>query len=348
MGKLLERVRRAPVWLRNRALQPAVILCYHRVTILDHDPHQLALSPAQFEEHLVAIREIGRPTTLRDLAAAVRDGRWIRNAVVVTFDDGYADNLYEAKPLLEKYEVPATVFVTTGQIGADRELWWDALELLLMGDHSLPARLAIPIGESQQEWVIADGARQSRDGQTCAAETRHRAALRASVLHDIRDALLHLMPRDVARSVDALHALIGVSPMVRDSHRTCTAAELQRLGGARPGDSIVEVGAHTVSHPRLALLDAAAQTDELYESRVVLESILGRPVTAAAYPFGRSMDVNRDTAAAARAAGFEAGCTLASAPLCAAQIDPLMLPRYPVRAMDGDALTRWLRYAALG
>src|SRR5688500_17546145 len=98
MLNLLERVRRAPVWLRNRALQPAVILCYHRVTTLERDPHILALTPDQFEEHLVAIREIGTPVSLRELADAVRDGRWIRNGVVVTFDDGYADNLYEAKP----------------------------------------------------------------------------------------------------------------------------------------------------------------------------------------------------------------------------------------------------------
>ena len=51
---------------------------------------------------------------------------------MVTFDDGYADNLWNAKPLLERYDVPAAVFVTTGYAGQDREFWWDELETLLL------------------------------------------------------------------------------------------------------------------------------------------------------------------------------------------------------------------------
>ncbi|MES2524760.1 MAG: polysaccharide deacetylase family protein [Gemmatimonadota bacterium] len=348
MLNLLERVRRAPVWLRNRALQPAVILCYHRVTTLERDPHILALTPDQFEEHLIAIREIGTPVSLRELADAVRDGRWIRNGVVVTFDDGYADNLYEAKPLLEKHEIPATVFVATGQIGSHREFWWDALERLLLGEHGLPDRLRIPVGAVEQEWLIPDDARPPVSVDLTGETLAMRAALRTSVMKDVRDALLELHPRDVARAIEALHNVLGVSPTARDSHRCCSANELQALAGKSPGDSLVDLGAHTVSHPRLAMLDVGAQTAELRESRLVLESILGRPVTTAAYPFGRAVDVSGDTVAAARAAGIEAACTLTAGPLWATRIDPLMLPRYVVHPMDGDQLSRWLRYVALG
>ncbi|HYW31414.1 MAG TPA: polysaccharide deacetylase family protein [Gemmatimonas sp.] len=348
MNKVFERVRRAPVWLRNRALQPAAILCYHRVTSLEWDPHRLALSPAQFEEHLIALREIGTPTTLESLATAVRDGRWIRNAIVVTFDDGYADNLYEAKPLLEKYEVPATVFVTTGQIGAEREFWWDALERLLLGAHALPESLLLPVGEGAQRWMIPDEARLPGDEPAPALQATARVVLRTSVLQDIRNALLDMHPNAITRAVDSLHAQVGISTIRRDSHRSCTAPELLKLAGERPGESLIDIGAHTVTHPRLSLLDTGEQMDELHGSRLALESILGRPVTTAAYPFGRSSDVNQGTASAARAAGIDVACTLSPGPLCGTRTDPLMLPRFAVHPMDGDALSRWLRYTALG
>jgi peptidoglycan/xylan/chitin deacetylase (PgdA/CDA1 family) len=52
---------------------------------------------------------------------------------VITFDDGYVDNFLFALPLLEKYKVPATIFVTTDYIGKDRELWWDELEKKFLG-----------------------------------------------------------------------------------------------------------------------------------------------------------------------------------------------------------------------
>ena len=49
---------------------------------------------------------------------------------VVTFDDGYADNLHNALPLLERYDVPAQFFVVSGVLGAETEMWWDALDLV--------------------------------------------------------------------------------------------------------------------------------------------------------------------------------------------------------------------------
>jgi peptidoglycan/xylan/chitin deacetylase (PgdA/CDA1 family) len=102
------------------------ILMYHSITDrpnADTRPH--AVRPGDFEEQLAYLTEHRfRPITFADLAAAL-DGTGPalpERPVVLTFDDGYADFHSAALPLLERYEVPATIFVTSGWLrdaGAD-------------------------------------------------------------------------------------------------------------------------------------------------------------------------------------------------------------------------------------
>ncbi len=92
----------------TRLFPGTVILLYHRVADLAQDPFGLAVAPAHFREHLSVIRRYSRPISLRQLLSELRNGKLPRRTVAVTFDDGYADNLYAAKPLLEQSDVPAT------------------------------------------------------------------------------------------------------------------------------------------------------------------------------------------------------------------------------------------------
>ena len=95
----------------------------------------------------------------------------------------------------------------------------------------------------------------------------------------------------------------GVAEGARESHRTLSAEELVALSGARG----VSIGAHTLTHPSLAMLSAPEQSHELRESRRWLETIIAKPVTAIAYPYGELTDVSAVTVTAARSAGFGMG-----------------------------------------
>jgi peptidoglycan/xylan/chitin deacetylase (PgdA/CDA1 family) len=106
------------------------VLAYHRVATPESDRWRLAVSPERFAEHIEVINDGFRPCSLAQLTAALEHGTKLRKAVVVTFDDGYRDNLLEAKPLLERHGVPATVFVVTGYTDTNGPFWWDGLELL--------------------------------------------------------------------------------------------------------------------------------------------------------------------------------------------------------------------------
>src|SRR5262245_44463727 len=100
-----------------------VILMYHRVARVPCDPWGLAVSPERFAEQIDVLVGRRRVIALGALAGALARGDAPRDAAAVTFDDGYADVLTEAVPVLERYGCPATVFLTTGAIGRDGEFW---------------------------------------------------------------------------------------------------------------------------------------------------------------------------------------------------------------------------------
>jgi peptidoglycan/xylan/chitin deacetylase (PgdA/CDA1 family) len=107
------------------------ILLYHRVAEPPRDPWSLAVSPAAFERQVAFLAGHCAPLPLAELLERRRRGALPRRAVALTFDDGYADNLHAALPALERHGVPATVYVATGYVGADRPFWWDEAEELL-------------------------------------------------------------------------------------------------------------------------------------------------------------------------------------------------------------------------
>src|SRR6185503_1358393 len=150
----LGRLRLMAGKLQNRLSPGAVILLYHRVAELPHDPLLLSVTPAHFEEHLQVLSRITKPSSLRILAQSLRSKNSIAHGTVITFDDGAADNLHNAKPLLERYDIPATVFVATEYSKGEREFWWDELERLLLVPPELPESLSLKINGATLNWTV--------------------------------------------------------------------------------------------------------------------------------------------------------------------------------------------------
>ena len=100
-----------------------MILLYHRITELECDPQLLSVSSQHFEDHLQIITQFYRPQHLANITQHLSLGHTIpRRSVIITFDDGYADNLHHAKPLLEQYRIPATVFVSPGELHCSKRI----------------------------------------------------------------------------------------------------------------------------------------------------------------------------------------------------------------------------------
>ncbi len=272
---LPERVREP---MRRRASASAIVLLYHRVLPEPgRDPNRIAVSVTHFRAQMAWL---ARHATVRSEAAFLdgmdRRAAARRPSVLVTFDDGYADNVRHALPILREFGLPATMFVVSDAVGSRRLFWWDALE-----------RIVDRRGSVRGDFVLPDGTRvDSARGFRAVYEDIHRI----------------LKPADGAtrrRMIDTLARQCGADLSADQRDRAVCAAELRAWRAAGMG-----VGAHTCDHPQLSVLEDSEVWRQVHASKAALERCLGEPVNSFAYPYGGREDFDERAEKAAAAAGY--------------------------------------------
>jgi peptidoglycan/xylan/chitin deacetylase (PgdA/CDA1 family) len=197
---------------------------------------------------------------------------------VLTFDDGYRDNLTHALPLLDRYAAPATIYVTTGLIERTANAWW--LGLIEWLRH--------------REWIALEGYGR-RSTRTLAEKVAARIG--------------------ITRWVEADHTRVGAlaEAIARDGvccrslldQQMLQAEDLRRLA-AHP---LITIGGHTTSHPRLAALSETEALREIADNRAYLQNLAQQEVAHFAYPFGSVRACAEREAALVAAGGFRTAAT---------------------------------------
>jgi len=291
-------------------VRPAVVvLVYHRIAPRGEDPHNIVVTPGHFAEHIAVLRRWGTPMRLRDLPNVLAENRIPRRRYIITFDDGYTDNLFNAKPILETYDTPATVFAASAFAPGGRECWWDMMHDLM---------------------------RFTRDDQRT-IECNGKLFDVAS-WNEFQTELFSMSPPHAAGVMNELFAQAGIRP--KADAQSMTSDQLCNL--VRCG--LIDVGAHTVNHRRLAAITEAEQREEIVRSRQQLEAAIGQPVETFAYPFGaEGTDFTETTRQLVREAGYICACAVRPAPVTRG-CNPYALPRYWVSDWNGDELDQRLRW----
>ncbi|HUD70434.1 MAG TPA: polysaccharide deacetylase family protein [Dongiaceae bacterium] len=304
--RLADLLRGSGALAASRALRVAglgrpalTILGYHRVAVDPAPFSPLAVDPIAFEAQIAWFSRrfdlwpLGRVADWLEGRVTLR-----RDTLVITFDDGYADNLTLAVPVLERHRAPATFFVSTGPTCRGTQFWWDELR------HGL------------RRVAAGAGSRPGADAAIAAAPK----ALRPLVLDYLRAATApgYAQPSraDAARALvraarawpqEALadwFAVLHVEPGDRD-------ADAERLGPeslkeiARRG---FELGAHGVTHAALSRIDPGTLAAEVQGSIDDLRA-LGIEPTAFAYPYGDAGEKGGAVERAVRDAGVQLAVT---------------------------------------
>ncbi len=299
---MLGRVRQE---VRRRFMNRGLILMYHRIAEEPSDPWRLCVSPVNFAQQLEALRSLQvRLFHVSQLAKELESGDLPRRTVAITFDDGYSDNCERAYPVLQQYGAPAAFFVTAGYVGRNEEFWWDVLDRIFLQPGALPDVLDLVISGEAHRWELGDAAVVS------AEEARHWTQWRPfrdppTVRHRMHDEMWRMLvrahPDERSRVIGALLDWAGLEHKARPSRRPLTEEQLQQISNA----GLVEVGAHSLTHPALPSLSPEAQAHELSASKHRLEELIHKPILGFSYPQGRSTSELEEQT---RSAGYAFAC----------------------------------------
>lgn len=233
------------------------ILIYHRVLLRPDPLFPTECDAAVFEKHVCAL---ARNFNLLPLGEAVKllvAGRLPARAACITFDDGYADNVEVALPILTRYSAPATFFIATDFLDGGR-MWNDSIIE------------AVRRAKGEEVDCTELGLGRYRLGST---------EQRRLTIDSLLAWLKYLPQPERDEKVSRISEIVGAE---LPSHLMMRSEHVRYLH-----DQGMEVGAHTASHPILARLSDAAARTEIVRGRERLEQLINAPVRLFAYPNGK-------------------------------------------------------------
>lgn len=307
----------------DRALRPAtrgrgVILALHRVrpwraATPGFSPNaSLEITPEFLDDTLKLMGRLGYEfVSLGEARRRLAHGGGPPFAAL-TFDDGYTDFRDFAAPVLQRRGAPSTVFFTTGFLNRTAQLWWLELEEAIRRLSSVEVNVGGFV--IRCETVTVE--------EKCAAYERIYWALRALKEVDLLEAIAAL----------AAHAGVTSADIYGDNFLDWDAA---RAVAAHP---LVEIGAHSHTHRRLAHWPEEMVREEMAGSRAELERRLGKPARHFAFPVGDATSAGQREFTLARDLGFLTAVTTRPGVLYGVHADHLhALPRLSVNGLFQDA-----------
>ena len=292
----------AYAFLRMRTAGSTVaVMLYHRVCPSERQsfPDYQSLSLEAFEKQMEYFSRNYEILSLDKLIEFFEVGRSLpKKSLVITFDDGYKDNFLYAYPILERHNIPATIFLVTGHVDSDDMFWWDRVSYAI--HHTSIKRM--DLDDLGSFWL-----RTERDKSIVARAINARLTL----LSDDRRTVL----------LEKLLELCQVETRGLGRKLILTWDEVREMDGKE-----ITFGAHSVSHPSLSTIPVEQARAEIVQSKKKIEEKLGKEVTAFCYPFGH---YNAESICLVKENGFKCAVAVNPYKLVGPRDNVYCLPRIP-------------------
>ncbi|MCL5030330.1 MAG: polysaccharide deacetylase family protein [Bacteroidetes bacterium] len=275
-------------FLSNLIDEPLVILIYHRVINLKNDPQMLAVKPDNFYRQIEYLKKNFNLLTVEEFDNLINNkNKFPKKSLLITFDDGYADNFINALPILESVDAQALFFITTSYLNTKEEMWWDQLDNIFSNSNKLPKELLIEINDLKYKYDT------STDGN------------KFKTYHSLHQ-LIKFNKKNIRDGIiQKLFVWANIEPKSREEYRMLTNEELLSMDQS----SSVIIGAHTDTHTPLSILNFDEQLEDIKSSKEKLEDLLKHQVKYFSYPFGNRKDYNQNSVEVCNQIGFNFVCS---------------------------------------
>ncbi|MCK5505541.1 MAG: polysaccharide deacetylase family protein [Thermodesulfovibrionia bacterium] len=268
-----------------------VIINYHRILPFEEAissySRSMIIEKDVFEKQMFFISKYYQIISLSNAVDMLENRTPIAsNSIVVTFDDGYLSNYLHAFPILKKYGVPATIFVSTNSINSNEYLWWD--------------ELAYCIRNMDKEKVYRD----EMESNPVKAVKMYLKASNHSINNKVIDGLISVMNSlcwtDVLSVIQWFRSKLKEVPQKR-SPLMLNWQQIQEMSSFG-----IAFGCHTSSHPFLDDIPESVAYQEIIDSKREIESKIGKQIDLFAFPSGK---FNHKIISMLKECGFRAAVT---------------------------------------
>lgn len=283
------------------------VINYHRIANIEDIPDSfqpnISASPQGFDEQMQYLMKWYQVISLGDLTEYLTSKKPLPiYPALITFDDGYLDNFTNAFPILQKYNLPAIIFLASGYISSNLPFYWDLACYCFM--YSKKDYVVFP-NNQERKWV---------------SEIEKK-----KILQEWIETLKILDETEKLKWVNKLPEIMDVSvPENQYQNMMLTWEHVREMHSMK-----IDFGAHTITHPILTRIPTEQVRKEIIGSKQKIEEELKHPITSFAYPNGTNYDFNKQIVKVVKEAGISAAFTLLKGPALLSEVikEPLAIRR---------------------
>ena len=258
-----------------------IILNYHRIcpdNVMNKPNDELAVSVSRFREQLLFLKKNYNLISLDNLLKFEKSSK---TNICITFDDGYKDNLIYALPILNEFNIPATIYIITKFYEKDFNVWWYELENFI--------------------WKNTESISFVYEGKK----------YEYSVQKNIEKFNCFVKLRKVIKKLDKENQLKFLSAVTKTKEREqfkkyFLSKEDIKILNSNP---LITIGAHTHNHLSLKNLSRTTCIEEIKLSKEILENSIGININHFSYPYGSKSDVGKREHKIVQDLGFKSAVT---------------------------------------